>query len=88
MGSICVHSYISKKLPGNFGIQLKVEVSCEGIFYNEQAGRGQAGSAVAVVQGLKETVVFPPVKLTQTFLTIFSWQLGPGQVCEGGVREI
>ena len=67
---------------------MKVEVSCEGIFYNEQAGRGQAGSAVAVVQGLKETVVFPPVKLTQTFLTIFSWQLGPGQVWEGGVREI
>ena len=51
MGSICVHSYISKKLPGNFGIQLKVEVSCEGIFYNEQAGRGQAGSAVSYGSG-------------------------------------
>ena len=38
MESIYVHSYISKKLPGNFGIQLKVEVSCEGYFIMSRAG--------------------------------------------------
>ena len=37
MESIYVHSYISKKLPGNFGIQLKVEVSCEGNFIMSSA---------------------------------------------------
>ena len=37
MESIYVHSYISKKLPGNFGIQLKAEVSCEGNFIMSRA---------------------------------------------------
>ena len=32
MESVYFHSYFSQKLPGNFGIQLKVEVSCEGYF--------------------------------------------------------